>query len=128
MRNSRPAKSERPERVRSSRHGARRCLKFLGSSGLPCSAAARDHQAGTVDVRLQNGPIDVLKKAAEELKTKLTGFAGTSAIEDDLPYGKQELVFALTPRGTALGFTGASVGRQVRNAFEGAIATPLCPR
>ena len=76
-----------------------------------------------VDVRLQNGPIDVLKKAAEELKTRLTGFAGTSAIEDDLPYGKQELVFTLTPRGTALGFTGASIGRQVRNAFEGSIAT-----
>ncbi|MGI9423355.1 MAG: efflux RND transporter permease subunit, partial [Hyphomicrobiaceae bacterium] len=76
-----------------------------------------------VDVRLQNGPLSVLKQAAEELKLKLTGFPGASAIEDDLPYGKQELVFKLTPRGTALGFTGASIGRQVRNAFEGAIAT-----
>jgi multidrug efflux pump subunit AcrB len=76
-----------------------------------------------VDVRLQNGPTEVLKKAAEELKVKLTSIPGTSAIEDDLPYGKQELVFKLTPRGTALGFTGQTVGRQVRNAFEGAIAT-----
>ncbi len=76
-----------------------------------------------VDVRLQNGPIEVLKQAAEELKLKLTGIAGVSAIEDDLPFGKQELVFALTPRGTALGFTGSSVGTQVRNAFEGAVAT-----
>ena len=76
-----------------------------------------------VDVRLQNGPVEVLKKAAEELKDRLTAIAGASAIGDDLPYGKQELVFSLTPRGTALGFTGSSVGRQVRNAFEGAIAT-----
>ena len=76
-----------------------------------------------VDVRLQNGTTDVLKKAAEELKQELTGLAGVSAIEDDLPYGKQEIVFSLTPRGTALGFTGASVGRQIRNAFEGAVAT-----
>ena len=76
-----------------------------------------------VDVRLQNAPIDILKKAAEELKLKLTGFQGISAIEDDLPYGKQELIFTLTPRGTALGFTAATVGQQVRNAFEGAIAT-----
>jgi len=76
-----------------------------------------------VDVRLQNQPIEVLKAAAEELKVKLTSIPGTSAIEDDLPYGKHELVFKLTPRGTALGFTGQSVGRQVRNAFEGAIAT-----
>jgi len=78
-----------------------------------------------VDVRLQNGTTEVLKAAAEELKQKLTGFSGASAIEDDLPYGKQELVFKLTPRGTALGFTGASIGRQVRNAFEGAIAARL---
>ncbi len=76
-----------------------------------------------VDVRLQNGTSEVLKAAAEELKQKLTGLAGLSAIEDDLPYGKQELVFALTPRGTALGFTGAAIGRQIRNAFEGAVAT-----
>lgn len=76
-----------------------------------------------VDVRLQNRPIEVLKQAAEELKVALTAIPGTSAIEDDLPYGKQELVFKLKPQGTALGFTGQSVGRQVRNAFEGAIAT-----
>lgn len=76
-----------------------------------------------VDVRLQNGTTDTLKAAAEELKQKLTALSGLSAIEDDLPYGKQEIVFSLTPRGTALGFTGQSVGRQIRNAFEGAIAT-----
>ncbi|MEO1719992.1 MAG: efflux RND transporter permease subunit, partial [Pseudomonadota bacterium] len=76
-----------------------------------------------VDVRLQNAPIEVLKAAAVELKSVLTGFPGASAISDDLPYGKQELVFEVTPKGTALGFNGQSVGRQIRNAFEGAIAT-----
>ncbi len=75
-----------------------------------------------VDVRLQEAPIEVLKEAAEELKVALTGFPGVSAIDDDLPYGKQEYVFELTPKGTALGFTGSTVGQQVRNAFEGAIA------
>lgn len=76
-----------------------------------------------VDVRLQSGTVEVLKAAAEDLKQQLTGLSGLSAIEDDLPYGKQEIVVALTPRGRALGFTGASVGRQIRNAFEGAVAT-----
>ena len=76
-----------------------------------------------VDVRLQNGTPEVLKQAAEELKEALTGFPGVSGIDDDLPYGKLEYVFELTPRGSSLGFTGASVGLQVRNAFEGAIAT-----
>jgi multidrug efflux pump subunit AcrB len=76
-----------------------------------------------VDVRLQNAPLEVLKRAAEELKAALTGIRGVSAIEDDLPYGKEELVLELTPRGTALGFTATGVGQQVRNVFEGAIAT-----
>ncbi len=76
-----------------------------------------------IDVRLQNATTETLKEAAEELKVALTAFPGISAIDDDLPYGKQEYVFELTPKGTALGFTGASVGAQVRNAFEGAIAT-----
>lgn len=75
-----------------------------------------------VDVRLQDAPIETLKAASEELKEKLTSVAGVSAISDDLPYGKQEYVFELSPRGLALGFTGASVGRQVRGAFEGTIA------
>ena len=76
-----------------------------------------------IDVRLQNAPAEVLKKAAEELKEALSGYPGLTAIADNLPYGKPELILELTARGTALGFTGASVGTQVRNAFDGAIAT-----
>ncbi|MGI9387683.1 MAG: efflux RND transporter permease subunit, partial [Methyloligellaceae bacterium] len=76
-----------------------------------------------IDVRLQNAPVDKLKAASAELKTALTRFPGVTAIADDLPYGKRELIMELTPKGTALGFTNGSVGTQVRNAFDGAIAT-----
>lgn len=76
-----------------------------------------------VDVRLQNGPIDKLKSASEDLKLALTGFPGVTGIDDDLPYGKQEYVFELTQRGLSLGFTGQSIGQQIRYAFEGNIAT-----
>lgn len=76
-----------------------------------------------VDVRLRDAPIDVLKKAAEELKVALTGYPGVTAISDDLPYGKQEYVFELNARGLSLGFSGQTIGQQVRNAFEGRIAT-----
>ena len=76
-----------------------------------------------IDVRLQNAPIEALKAASADLKVALTRFPGVRAIADDLPYGKQELILELTPRGAALGFTSDSVGTQVRNAFDGAIAT-----
>jgi len=76
-----------------------------------------------IDVRLQDAPIDDLKAAAERVKTALTGFPGVTAISDDMPYGKRELIVEVTPRGLALGFTAESVGSQLRNAFDGAIAT-----
>ena len=47
---------------------------------------------------------------------------GVSAIEDDLPHGKQEIVMEVTPKGLAMGFTTQSVARQVRDSYEGAIA------
>ncbi len=76
-----------------------------------------------VDVRLLDAPIEVLKRASDDLKTALAAIPGVTAIADDLPYGKPELILELTPRGTALGFTSQSIGAQLRNAFEGAIAT-----
>ena len=75
-----------------------------------------------LDIRFRGDDITELKVAAEELKLELQRFDGLSDIEDDLPFGKQELILELTPRGRALGFTTESVARQVRNAFEGAIA------
>ena len=75
-----------------------------------------------VDIRLYGAPLNVLIKAAEEIKIELTSFDGVSAIEDDLSYGPRELVLSLTPRGTALGFTSTEVGQYIRNAFEGTIA------
>ncbi|WP_416898901.1 MAG: efflux RND transporter permease subunit [Minwuia sp.] len=75
-----------------------------------------------LDVRLVGTDIADLKNAATEVKEELARFAGVSEIEDDLPYGKQELILELTRRGKALGYTTEDVARQVRNAFEGAIA------
>jgi multidrug efflux pump subunit AcrB len=90
-------------------------------------ATVRTEQVGPpgrdVDVKLQNAPIENLKAAAEEVKTALRGYPGVSAISDDMPYGKRELIVEVTPRGLALGFTAESVGTQLRNAFDGAIAT-----
>jgi multidrug efflux pump subunit AcrB len=43
-------------------------------------------------------------------------------IDDDLPYGKEEVIIELTPRGRALGFTTESLGRQLRDALQGRIA------
>ena len=75
-----------------------------------------------IDIRISGGSIATLKAAALEVRDQLRRVPGVSDVEDDLPFGKQELRLRISPRGRALGFTTESVGRQVRDAFEGGIA------
>ena len=75
-----------------------------------------------IDIRMRGGSIENLKAGAEEVKALLGRFPGVDTIEDDLPYGKQELILEVTPRGKALGFTVESTGIQVRHAFQGVTA------
>ncbi len=74
-----------------------------------------------IEIQLQGAAAATLKKAAVEVSDLLSGISGVSGVRDDLPYGKPELRMELSPRGAALGFSIEEVGRQVRNAFEGAI-------
>jgi multidrug efflux pump subunit AcrB len=85
--------------------------------------AARGGPPGLpVDVRFAGGEPVSLKAAAEEAKALLARYPGVTDIEDNLSYGKEEVILELTQQGKALGFTTDSVGRQIRNALEGATA------
>lgn len=75
-----------------------------------------------IDIRLFGGEPVALKEAATEAQAAVAAYPGVSDLEDSLPFGKEELVIRLTPAGQAMGFTTESVGRQVRDAYEGAIA------
>ncbi|WP_421854215.1 efflux RND transporter permease subunit [Oricola sp.] len=74
-----------------------------------------------IDVELKGSSISVLKVAAADVTAVVAAIPGVSGVEDDLPYGKPELVMTLKPRGAALGFTLDAVGTQIRNAFEGIV-------
>ena len=75
-----------------------------------------------IDIRLTGGSPTALKDASRELRGLLGQYPGVSDLEDNLPYGRNEVLLTVTPRGQALGFTTESVSRQVRDAFEGRIA------
>ena len=77
---------------------------------------------GDMDVRLTGGTIVGLKAAAGEVAALLNRYAGVSDVDDDLPYGKPEIVLEVNSRGRALGFTTSDVARQVRDAIDGAVA------
>ncbi len=57
-----------------------------------------------VDIRINGDDIHGLKQASNEVMDLLKRYPGISAIEDDLPYGKEEAILELTPHGQALGF------------------------
>lgn len=77
------------------------------------------HPGRDIDLSLKGTDPKALKLAAIEVIQYLKGMQGVSAIEDDLPWGQQQLIFHLTPTGKALGLNVDAIGRQLRAAFDG---------
>ncbi|MCZ6888591.1 MAG: efflux RND transporter permease subunit [Gammaproteobacteria bacterium] len=72
-----------------------------------------------ITLLLRGGDLTSLKQAAEEVAEILAGYPGVSNVFDNLPYGREQLIFTLTPTGRSLGLTSDSVGRQLRAAYTG---------
>ncbi len=72
-----------------------------------------------IDVRLSGGSPDNIKAAALELTTALEVEKGVLAVEDDMPFGREQLIYRLRPEAVAQGLNVADVGRQLRAAFDG---------
>ena len=75
-----------------------------------------------LDIRIVSDDLQTAKKAALALRNELRSLPGLIAVEDDLPFGKQEILLEITPEGEAMGFSAEEIARQVRNSFSGAVA------
>ncbi|MGE0482537.1 MAG: efflux RND transporter permease subunit [Gammaproteobacteria bacterium] len=94
-----------------------------GVESLTFSGQRTGPSGGDLDVRLRGGgQVADLKAAAGEVAALLARYDGVTDVDDDLPYGKPEVVLRVNARGRALGFTTADVARQVRDAIDGAVA------
>ena len=60
-----------------------------------------------------------VKSAALTLKNVLIDIPGVSGVEDDMPYGREQIILRLTPTGEALGLSVENLGRQLRAGYEG---------
>lgn len=69
---------------------------------------------------LRGASTENLKAGAEELSALLAGYPGVSNVTDNLPYGRDQVIFELTQAGRSLGLTSADIGRQLRAAYAGA--------
>ncbi len=93
-----------------------------GLESLVISSRRAGPPGRDLTVRLTGDDADRLKAAALELAQSLEGLPGVSDMLDDMPFGREQLVYRLTPEGQALGLTTELLGRQLRAAFDGHLA------
>ena len=74
---------------------------------------------GDLVVRLAGQDAHTLKLAALDLQASLRQITGVYGVEDDMPYGREQLVFRLTPAGEAMGLTLDELSRQLRAGLDG---------
>jgi multidrug efflux pump subunit AcrB len=90
-----------------------------GIESFKISARRVGPSRNDLDIRLIGEDPLQMKSAALELAEALKDIPGVSAIDDDLPYGNEQLIYSLTPAGEALGLTIVELGRQLRAAYDG---------
>ncbi|MCG6186746.1 efflux RND transporter permease subunit [Maribellus maritimus] len=75
-----------------------------------------------ISVDLSHADIEVLEKASQAFFERMEAFEATRDISDNYNKGKTQFDFELLPEGRSLGLTPTEVGRQIRNAFYGALS------
>jgi len=74
---------------------------------------------GDLVVRLAGQDAHTLKLAALDLQTALREVRGVYGLEDDMPYGREQVLLHLTPAGEALGLSLEELSRQLRANLDG---------
>ena len=72
-----------------------------------------------IEANITGASATVMKQVALDLQASLKTYTGVQNIDDNLPYGMEQLIFSLTPEATTLGLTSSDIGRQLRYAFDG---------
>ncbi len=75
-----------------------------------------------ISVDLSHNNPEQLVKASQRFKEEMASYAATRNINDNYNKGKQQYNFTLKPEAQLLGLTPEFVGRQIRDAFYGAVA------
>jgi len=75
-----------------------------------------------ISVDISHSNIEVLEKASTAFFERVKEFEATREVNDNYETGKEQFDLVLLPEARNLGFTPDDVGRQVRDAFYGALA------
>ncbi|NNJ72614.1 MAG: efflux RND transporter permease subunit, partial [Enterobacterales bacterium] len=75
-----------------------------------------------ISVDLSHSNLDTLAEASESFVATMKQYSNTRDVNDSYNPGKMQYNFTMLPEGEALGLTPDEIGRQVRDAFYGAVA------
>ncbi|HDZ39604.1 MAG TPA: efflux RND transporter permease subunit, partial [Marinobacter sp.] len=93
-----------------------------GLDNLTISERQSGPPGSDVNVRLTGDDSQNLKLAAQELAQALSTLPGVLDVEDDMPWGREQLIYQTSAYGEALGLTTTDLGGQLRAAFDGRLA------
>ena len=93
-----------------------------GLEYLTITSRTGGHPGRDLEIQLVGTDAPTLKQAALQVADALAAVPGVQAIEDDMPFGPQQLLYTLSPLGESLGLSVEEVGRQLRAAFDGELA------
>lgn len=96
-----------------------RIQKPPGLDNLTITSRLAGPPGRDLSIRLTGTNPEQLKQAAIEFADSIQQIPGISDIEDDMPYGRNQLIYKLSATGEALGLTVADLGQQLRTAFDG---------
>jgi len=93
-----------------------------GLDNLTISERQAGPPGADFNVRLTGENPRDLKRAAEQLNESLRSLPGVLDTQDDMAWGREQLLYQVSAHGQALGLTTDDLGRQLRAAFDGRIA------
>lgn len=96
-----------------------RTQESAGIQVLSISSQEMVPDSATITIRVTGSGSNQVKNAAIALQALLQAQPDIYNVEDNMPYGMEQLTYRLTPDGEAMGLTTNELGRQLRTAFEG---------
>ncbi|MDR5898462.1 efflux RND transporter permease subunit [Halomonas vilamensis] len=92
-----------------------------GLDSLNINERAAGPPGKDVNVRLTGEDAQGLRDAADRLSEAMAGLPGVLSTEDDMPWGREQLIYRVNAYGEALGLTTEALGSQLRTAFDGQV-------
>jgi multidrug efflux pump subunit AcrB len=92
-----------------------------GVESFTLAGRRRGGSSTDMKIRLVGQDPAQMKQAALALEESLRGVPGVSSVDDDLAFGREQLIFSLQPAGEAEGLTLTDIAQQLRAAYEGVL-------